>query len=80
MSGSGEIPSIDCPECGWEIPTELVESLTKGQSIFCEKCGAECKSTDFNQLDLKKYLRDAVNVVRKEGGKLFKMLKNLRKK
>ncbi|MFX1452809.1 MAG: hypothetical protein ACFFCM_18375 [Promethearchaeota archaeon] len=30
-----------CPECGHEIPPELLERILKGKIIYCESCGAE---------------------------------------
>ena len=36
-----------CIECGVSIPQELINKLLKGESIFCEMCGAEIDSDDY---------------------------------
>ena len=38
---------LECKECGWDIPEELFEDLTKRDLIYCERCGAQINREDF---------------------------------
>lgn len=40
-----------CKECGWEVPSDLLQNLLNSQSIYCEKCGFEINP---NNLDVEK--------------------------
>ena len=37
---------MECRECGWIFPEELMRQLNEGTPIYCEKCGME----NFNQI------------------------------
>ena len=49
MTSENKIPSfIECKECGWNFPEELVDLLIKEGTIYCETCGAINTRKDFN--------------------------------
>lgn len=49
MTSENKIPSfMECKECGWNIPEELIEFLIKEGTIYCERCGAKNKREDFD--------------------------------
>ncbi len=74
-----EIEPIRCPECDWDYPTELISSLLRGQAVYCEKCGSESKRSDFNEIDLKKNIKEIISVVKKQSGKaLFRIKEKLK--
>lgn len=54
-----------CKECGWVVPQELIQNISNGKSIYCERCGSEIKlsipsikNIEKNQKDLRGLLKD----------------------
>ena len=66
---------VQCPECGWNLPMELVKKLLETSSVYCEKCGMEIRRADFNEAELRDNLKTLLNTVRKGSSKLFSKLK-----
>ncbi len=50
MTSENKIPSsfMECKECGWNIPEELIDFLIQEGTIYCERCGAINTRNDFN--------------------------------
>jgi len=49
MTSENKIPSfMECKECSWNIPEELIDFLIKEGTIYCERCGAKNTRKDFN--------------------------------
>jgi len=62
-----------CKECGWEVPSDLIQNLLNGQPIYCEKCGFEINPTN---LDIEKLKIDYKELYLDAKIKAFKFAKN----
>ncbi|MHA1488403.1 MAG: hypothetical protein ACTSRI_01965 [Promethearchaeota archaeon] len=58
-----------CKECGWVVPQELIQNISNGKSIYCERCGSEIKlsipsinNIEKNQKDFFGLLKDLKDI------------------